>query len=78
MKITNKQIKNTFANRLRYFMEKQNVSEQELADKARVLPDTVKRYLNEELTPSIRDLTNISHVLKIKMGDLIDPNRTIE
>ena len=63
---------------LEYYMKVRGISQQELADKARLDKSSISRYLNGERLMSLKAAVNISQALGIEVSDLVDFDRMIE
>ena len=66
------------ATEIEYYMNEQNMTQQELADKAHLDKSSISRYLNGERLISLKAANNISRALNISVSDLIDFDQMVE
>lgn len=61
-----------FSKNLRYLMDKDYMTQDELAEATGISQGTISRYLSGITKPGIRALLNISYALNCNVNELID------
>ena len=63
---------NIFGERVRELLKQNDMSQRELADRIKVTPVTLSRYISGERTPRMSDVSNIATVLNTTANYLLD------
>lgn len=61
-----------FITQVQYYLEKNGMTQMELADRIHVNRSTITKYLTGSLDPSVKTVINISMVFGCNVEDLID------
>lgn len=64
-----KHFKRSFAQKLKYFREKKNLTAEALATQAEIHPVTVRKYECEASLPTVASLLKLAEVLDVKVTD---------
>lgn len=63
---------NIFGERVKELLKQNDMSQRELADRIKVTPVTLSRYITGERTPRMSDVSNIATVLNTTANYLLD------
>ena len=61
-----------FSKNLRYLMDRDYMTQDELAEATGISQGTISKYLSGRLKPGIKALINISYALNCNLNELID------
>lgn len=67
-----------FRNNLKHYMNENNITREELVDKANLTIESLDRYLHGKQIPSLRVALEISYVLGVGIDKLVDPRYLIK
>ena len=67
-----------FSDNLIDIMREQDITQRELAKKAKIEQSTISRILNKKSMPSVKVAINLAYALGLSMDELIDLGDTIE
>lgn len=67
-----------FSKELNYYLNDRNMTQKELAKEARLSEAIVNDYAHGRKLPGARAIINMSHVLDVGIGELIDFGQMIE
>lgn len=68
---------NIFGDNLVDLLDKENMSQRELADATGLSEATISNYIHKRQLPGIKAIVNIAYVLNCSIDDLIDFGDTI-
>lgn len=78
LKMTEFEYIDIFGDNLIDIMREQDITQRELAKKAKLPQSTISRLLNKKLMPSVKVAINLAYALGLSMDELIDLGDTIE
>lgn len=69
---------NVFSKNLKYLREKNNLSQNKLAELSNVNQTTIARWEKEEVSPSLDNIPALADVLKVSVADLTGKDLTAD
>lgn len=67
-----------FSEELKFYLNDRNMTQKELAKKARLSEVIINDYVHGRKMPGVRAIINISYALNVHVDELVDFGRSIE
>ena len=71
-------MKNYFSSNLKYLREQKKISQNKLGELVGVNQTTIARWENEEMSPSIDNVVELSEIFKVSLGYLLGKDLTLK